>query len=131
RASPTWEGTVGAVTTLTEPLYTAWGIVQHLMGVQNSPELRAAHDAVQKAVVQVSMRVAQSEPVYRAMLALKEGPGWNELDGAQQRIVFAALRDAELSGVGLTGAPKQRFEQIELELAELSTRFMNNVLDET
>ena len=41
------------------------------MGVQNSPELRAAHDAVQKDVVQASMRIAQSEPIYRALLALK------------------------------------------------------------
>src|SRR5438132_1456978 len=47
-AAPTWDGTVGAITTLTEPLYTAWGIVQHLMGTKNSPELRATHDAVQK-----------------------------------------------------------------------------------
>jgi oligopeptidase A len=130
-ATATWNDTIAAIEALTEPLFTAWGVVQHLMGVQNSPELRAAHDAVQKDVVQVSMRVAQSEPIYRAMLALRNGPAWNELDVAQQRIVLGALRDAELSGVGLTGAPKQRFEQIELELAELSTRFMNNVLDET
>ncbi|HMJ50644.1 MAG TPA: M3 family metallopeptidase [Polyangiaceae bacterium] len=130
-AAPTWQRTIAALEALTEPLFTAWGVVQHLMGVQNSPELRAAHDAVQKDVVQTSMRLAQSEPIYRAMRALKEGPAWNELDAAQQRIVFGALRDAELSGVGLAGAPKQRFEQIELELAELSTRFTNNVLDET
>ena len=90
---------------LTEPLFTAWGVVSHLMGVQNSPELRAAHDAVQKDVVQVSMRVAQSEPIYRAMHALKTGPAWSRLDGAQQRIVLGALRDAELSGVGSLGHP--------------------------
>src|SRR5215813_13290696 len=68
-AKPSWAGTIGVVTTLTEPLYTAWGIVQHLMGVKNSPELRAAHDAVQKLVVQTSMRIAQSEPLYKAMVA--------------------------------------------------------------
>jgi oligopeptidase A len=131
KASPTWKGTIAALETLSEPLFTAWGVVSHLMGVQNSPELRAAHDAVQKDVVQASMRIAQSEPLYRALLALKDGPAWKALDGAQKRIVSAALRDAELSGVGLSGGPKERFEQIELELAELSTRFMNNVLDET
>ena len=129
--TPSWQGTIGALEALTEPLFTAWGVVQHLMGVQNSPELRAAHEAVQKDVVQVSMRVAQSEPIYRAMLALKEGAAWSGLDGAQQRIVLGALREAELSGVGLIGEPRERFQQIELELAELSTRFMNNVLDET
>ena len=83
KATPTWNGTIAALDALTEPLFTAWGVVQHLMGVQNSPELRAAHDAVQKDVVQASMRVAQSEPIYRAMRALKEGLAWNELDGVQ------------------------------------------------
>ena len=106
-ATPTWKGTIAALEALTEPLFSAWGVVQHLMGVKNSPELRAAHDAVQKDVVQASMRIAQSEPLYRAMLALKEGPVWSQLDRAQQRIVAGALREAELSGVGLSGAPKQ------------------------
>ena len=31
---------------VTEPLSEVWGIVNHLMGVQNSAELRAAHQAL-------------------------------------------------------------------------------------
>ena len=41
------------------------------------------------------------------------------------------MRDAELSGVGLEGAAQARFNAIQTELAELSTRFSNNVLDAT
>jgi oligopeptidase A len=37
----------------------------------------------------------------------------------------------ELSGVGLEGENKERFNAIQLELAELSTKFSNNVLDAT
>jgi oligopeptidase A len=130
-AAPTWDGTVGAITTMTEPLYTAWGIVQHLMGTKNSPELRAAHDAVQKDVVQASMRIAQSVPIYRALVELKGGPAWDAQGPAEQRVIAAAIRDAELAGVGLTGDKKERFEKIALELAELSTKFTNHVLDAT
>jgi oligopeptidase A len=129
--APTWASAVDALATISEPLYNAWGVVQHLMGVKNSPELRAAHDAVQKLVVQISMRIAQSKPIYRALDQLKKSPAYGELDEAQKRIVTASIRDAELSGVGLEGAPKERFEAIELELAELSTKFTNNLLDET
>jgi len=129
--SPSWADTVGAVSAISEPLFTAWGAVQHLMGVKNSAELRAAHEAVQKTVVQTSMRVAQSEPVYRALVRLRDGAAWNDLDGAQKRVVSAAIRDAELAGVGLAGEKKERFEKLELELAELSTKFTNNVLDAT
>jgi oligopeptidase A len=129
--SPTWASTVDALVRITEPLYSAWGIVGHLMSVKNSPELRLAHESVQKDVVRVSMRVAQSVPIYRALSALRGGAEWAELDVAQQRIVGANIRDAELSGVGLEGAPKRRFEEIEFELAELTTKFSNNVLDAT
>jgi oligopeptidase A len=129
--SPTWASTVESLVRITEPLYFAWGVVGHLMAVKNSPALRKAHETVQKDVVRVMMRVAQSEPVYRALSALRQGAEWEKLDVAQQRIVAAGIRDAELSGVALGGAAKERFEAIELELAELSTKFSNNVLDAT
>ncbi|HEX5749603.1 MAG TPA: M3 family metallopeptidase [Archangium sp.] len=126
---PTWEGTVGRLSTLTEPLGLAWGAVNHLMSVQNSPELRQAHSAVEGDVVETFMRIGQSVPLYRALKALREGPAWKKLDSAQHRVVDASIRDAELSGVGLEGEARERFQDIERELAELSTRFTNNVID--
>jgi oligopeptidase A len=41
------------------------------------------------------------------------------------------IQEAELSGVGLTGASQERFQAIRLELAELATRFGNQLLDAT
>ncbi|NES85160.1 MAG: M3 family metallopeptidase, partial [Moorea sp. SIO2B7] len=63
--------------------------------------------------------------------ALKENEGKNKIEPAQKRILEAAIRDAELSGVGLEGETKERFNQIQLELAELATKFSNNLLDAT
>ena len=62
---------------------------------------------------------------------MKQSVSWDELTSGQQRVVEAAIRDAELSGVGLTGESRERFNQIQLELAELSTKFSNNILDAT
>ncbi|MFO0212122.1 MAG: M3 family metallopeptidase, partial [Pseudanabaena sp.] len=56
---------------------------------------------------------------------------WDSLDPAQKRIIEAAIRDAELSGVGLEGEAKEKFNAIQMELAELSTNFSNHVLDAT
>ena len=56
---------------------------------------------------------------------------WATLESAQQRIVEAAIRDAEFSGVGLEGEVRERFNAIQMELAELSTKFSNHVLDAT
>jgi oligopeptidase A len=126
-----WDTLIAPLTELTEPLERAWGVVGHLMSVKNSAELRAAHDAVQPDVVQASMRVEQSRSLYAAAVALREGPGWDELDEGQRRVVASAIRDAELAGVGLEDAARDRFKGIQLELADLSTKFMNHVLDAT
>ncbi|MCI0572105.1 MAG: M3 family metallopeptidase [Myxococcaceae bacterium] len=128
---PTWEETVGRVSTMTEPLGLAWGAVNHLMSVLNSSALRQAHAAVEGDVVEAMMAIGQSVPLYRAYKALRDGPACQGLDGAQRRILEAAIRDMELSGVGLTGEARERFQALERELAELSTRFTNNVLDAT
>ncbi|MET0403580.1 MAG: M3 family metallopeptidase [Cystobacter sp.] len=128
---PTWAGTVERLSAITEPMGLAWGVVNHLMGVQNSPELRQAHAAVEGDVVESFMRIGQSVPLYKAYKALREGAEWKSLEEAQHRIIESALRDAELSGVGLEGAARERFQAIERELAELSTRFSNNVIDST
>lgn len=128
---PTWNGLVEPLEKLTERLTWSWGIVNHLMGVKNSPELRAAHEAVQPQVVQFINQLGQSQPIYNAFKQLRASDSWDTLDSAQQRIVEAAIRDAELSGVGLQGEARERFNAIQMELAEHSTKFSNHVLDAT
>ncbi len=39
-AAPTWEGLLQPLEELDRPFEQAWGPVGHLLGVQNSPELR-------------------------------------------------------------------------------------------
>ena len=130
-AAPTWDAVVAPLEHLNDRLGLAWGTVGHLMGVRNSDELRAAHEQVQPAVVTFSLRVGQSQPVYRALKELRGGPGWAGLDATQQRIVTSLVRDAELSGVGLPKEQQERFNAIQAELAERATKFSNHVLDAT
>lgn len=128
---PTWSGLVEPLEKLTERLTWSWGAVNHLMGVKNSPELREAHEIVQPLVVQFINKLGQSQPIYNAFKALRSSNSWATLELAQQRIVEAAIRDAELSGVGLEGEAREHFNAIQMELAELSTKFSNHVLDAT
>ena len=46
-----------------------------------------------------------------------------KLDEGQQRIVTAFLRSARNGGVGLKGKEKERFNTIQLRLAELGNKF--------
>lgn len=128
---PTWSGLVEPLTAIEERLYWSWGTVAHLLSVKNSPELREAYEAMQPHVVQFGNKLSQSKPLYQAWQKLRHSEDWHNLESAQQRIVTAAIRDAQLSGVGLEGQKRDRFNQIKLELAEISNKFANNVLDAT
>ncbi|MEL6437986.1 MAG: M3 family metallopeptidase [Cyanobacteria bacterium J06621_8] len=127
----TWSGLVEPLTELEERLTWSWGIVGHLMSVKNSPELRSAYEKMQPEIVKFSSRLSQSKPLYEAFKGIRADSSWSDLEPAQQRIVESSIRDFELSGVGLSGATREKFNQIQLELAELSTKFSNNVLDAT
>jgi oligopeptidase A len=131
QVQPTWEGLVEPIERLSDRLGVAWGIVGHLMGVKNSDTLRQAYQTVQPEVVQFSLRFGQSPALYQSLKALQASPTWQRLEAAQQRIVDKLIEDAELSGVGLQGEARQRFNAIQQELAELSTQFSNHVLDAT
>ncbi len=127
----TWGGLVEPLTAMEEKLGWSWGIVGHLMGVKNSPELREAYEKMQPEIVKFYNQLSQSKPLYEAFKGLRNSSDWDSFEPAQQRIIESSLRDFDLSGVGLEGETKERFNQIQLELAELSTKFSNNVLDGT
>ncbi|TAE56212.1 MAG: M3 family peptidase [Nostocales cyanobacterium] len=131
KVKPTWSGLVEPLEKLTEKLYWSWGILNHLMGVKNSPELRIAYQKVQPQVVHFINIIGQSKPIYKAFTALRDSDNWEILDSAQQRVVEAAIRDAKLSGVGLEGEARERFNDIQMELAELATDFSNHLIDAT
>jgi oligopeptidase A len=124
-----WHQVMDPLQRMGERLRWSWGVVSHLNGVCNSPELREAHASQQAAVVQFGNRAGQSQVIYRALQQLQGQSG--DLDATQERILGAELRDMQLRGVGLSGEAKEAFNAASQELAELSTRFGNQVLDAT
>jgi oligopeptidase A len=124
-----WQEVMDPLHHLGERLRWSWGVVSHLNGVCNSPELRAAHQNQQGAVVAFGSRAGQSPVIYRALGQLLEQG--EALDATQRRILEAERRDMELRGVGLSGAEQQAFNAATTELARLASDFGNHVLDAT
>ena len=115
-----------------EVIHKAWSPVSHLYGVKNSPELRTAYETVQPKLVEFGLRLSQSRPLYEAYQKMQnDAAAWKKLSRAKQRIVEQRLFSARKSGVGLDGKDKERFNEAAQELAQLSTKFSNNVLDST
>lgn len=128
---PSWSALIDPLEAMSERLGFGWGLVGHLMGVQNSDPLRQAHSGVQAEVVGFGLRLAQSRPIFEALEALRAGAAFSTLDPAQRRIVESLLREARHAGVGLAEAERVRFNEIQAELAELGTNFSNHVIDAT
>jgi oligopeptidase A len=125
----TWDEVMQPLHLLGERLRWSWGVVSHLNGVCNTPELRQAHQNQQAAVVAFGNRVGQSRTIYRALEQLQAGD--QNLDTTQRRIVAAELREMQLRGVGLEGAEQQEFNAATANLAQLASQYGNNVLDAT
>ena len=126
---PTWDGIFGRLREIVEPLEYAWHVTGHLMGVRNSEELREVYEELQPQVVEFFTRMGQSAATYAALEALVAGEAWAELDATRKRLVEKELLGMKLSGISLEGDAKERFNEIQKELAELSTGFSNAVLD--
>ena len=58
-----WSAVMDPLQRLGERLRWSWGVVSHLNGVCNSPELREAHAAQQASVVQFGNRAGQSRVI--------------------------------------------------------------------
>ena len=69
-----WESVMEPIQGLGEQLRWSWGVVSHLNGVCNSPELRDAHAGQQPEVVRLSNRLGQSRVLHQALSRLKEQP---------------------------------------------------------
>jgi oligopeptidase A len=67
-----------------DPLERTWGIVTHLMSVQNSDNLRKVHDKLQPLVIKTFMESAQSKTLYNSYLHLRNGDEWEKLSVEQQ-----------------------------------------------
>ena len=125
-----WETVMDPLRRIGERLRWSWGVVSHLNGVCNSPELREAHAEQQPEVVRLSNRLGQSRTVHAALIRLRDAPA-EPLTPARVRILKSELLSMQQRGVALSGEEKTAFNETSERLAALSTSFGNHVLDAT
>ena len=125
-----WDELMPSLHQLGERLRWSWGVVSHLTGVRNTPELREAHAKQQPEVVRFSNRLGQSQVLHQALSRLKSSPA-QPLDSTQRRILDAELLSMQHRGVALRGEEQAEFNRTSERMAALSTGFSNHVLDAT
>ena len=102
----------------------------HLNAVANSPELRAAYNACLPLLAEYQTEVGQNAALAAAYEAIRSREG-ARLDAAQKRVLDYALREFRLAGVQLPPAEQARFKAIMQQLAQLQSKFEEQVLDAT
>ena len=122
-----WLSISKVLDTATEQLGRAWGMVGHLQGVADTPELRAAYNADLPHITDFFTRLGANEALYAKYKAIQS----SSLNAEQARAHTLALRNFVLSGAELQGQAKERFAAIQERLAEISQLFSEHVLDAT
>ncbi|HEK2788879.1 TPA: oligopeptidase A [Proteus mirabilis] len=126
-----WDNLCQPLAEAGDKLSRVWSPVSHLNSVKNSAELREAYEQSLPLLSEFSTWMGQHEGLYQAYKSIKESADFASLTQPQKKAVENALRDFELSGIGLPKEKQQRFGEISARLSELSAKFGNNVLDAT
>jgi len=127
----TWDAFVEPLEDATERLSRAWGMVGHLNGVADTPELRAAYNENLPKVTQFWTELGQNRALYEKYRALRESASFAALPPARSRAVELALQAFRLGGVELESPQRERFMEIAERQAALGQGFSENVLDAT
>ena len=126
-----WATVVEPLAETLDRLDRAWGAVRHLNAVVSTPDLRQAyHDNLTK-VTAFHTDLAQDMRLFDRYRALAASPEYAALDGARKKAIDNELRDFRLGGAELPDEKKARFKAVQEELANLSAKFDDNVLDAT
>lgn len=128
---PTWENVIAPIEEVDDRLSRLWSPVSHMNSVMNSDELREAYESCLPILSEYGTWVGQHKGLFEAYKAIKNSEAFTTLSQAQKKTIKDALRDFELSGIGLPKAEQKRYGEISKRMSELGSKFSNNVLDAT
>lgn len=115
------------------PLYNlnqSWVIMNHLLSVNDSEELRGLHDKYQNRISEFYVRLGQSKKLYENLKHIKEFES-DQLNHEEKKIIENEFRDFVLSGIELDNEKQSLYKSIQNQLSQLTTKFEQNVLDST
>ena len=113
------------------PLNFAWGKVCHLDAVNNGPELREAHNAMLPKVSEFFTGLTLNPRLWAVVKAYAATPEAKALAGERARFLEETVADFVENGADLAPDAKTRPEALNAELAQVTQKFAENVLDST
>ena len=127
----TYANTIAALDDGLETLNHAWGLVSHLDSVNNSPELRDAHNAILPKVTEFFSSIPLNEPLWKTLKAFGQSTATDQLSATKQRYVHETLADFREQGADLPPEKKARAAEVQKRLAEITQLYSEHSLDAT
>jgi oligopeptidase A len=128
QTDPTFASLVVPVEELSYRLSRVWSPIGHLNAVANSPEMRQAYNECVPLLTAYSSELGQNAALYAGYAHVFKHEG-DCLDSSQRKLLENALRDFRLAGVDLPAERRDRYREVAQRLAQLATKFSENVLD--
>jgi peptidyl-dipeptidase Dcp len=105
--------------------FTYYGI---LSGNMSTPDFRKIQQEMAPKLADFQSKITQNEKLFARVKAVYESPRVKKMRPDQQRLVWLVYNGFASNGATLEGAAKERYAAINKRLAELHTKFANNVL---
>ena len=130
-AELTYASTFLALERATEELAVAWQKVNHLQSVLDAPALREAHNQMLPKVSAFFAKIPLNAELWQRLRAVAESPAGRALTGIHRRFVDETVADFRLAGADLPPEKRARIEALQSELAQVTQKYSENVLDAT
>ena len=102
----------------------------HLDSVKNSKITSKVYEECLPLISKYESEISQNENIYISFKNIQSNEK-STLSNIQLKVLENEIRDFELSGCQLENNKKQRLEEIDLALGELSHKFSQNILEAT
>ncbi|GLX81537.1 M3 family metallopeptidase [Thalassotalea eurytherma] len=127
-AAATFENTIVAMERSgaeLDRLFTYWGIWS---ANRSSAEFRAIQQEMAPKLSTFFSKINQNAKLFERISAVYKGEGFDELRKDQQRVTWLTYNSFAQNGATLNEEDKKRYADINQRLAQLHTKFSNNVL---
>ena len=127
----TFANTVKALEEASHELYYAWGLVTHLDAVCNSEALREAHNEMLPQVSSFGAKITLDPKLWQALQTFAESEEATKLNPIDRRLLDETILDFREAGADLDDEKRKRLEEVSQELAQVTQKFSEQVLDAT
>ena len=128
---PTWENTVQRLDRALERLSERISPASHLMSVSETPELRAAYNAVLPEISAFWSSLPLDPKLWARVAAFEATDEARSLTGLRRRHLDKTVAEFRRAGADLPDEAKARLRALKVEVAQLEQRFGEHVLDAT